>query len=189
MTDTAEGARTGGPIDRLIELSRREFISRTLSVVGWGSFAAVLADGAFETVNFFYPRVVYSPPTTFRIGTPQVFLARDGNPDAYGVVFIDETFKPAERFFIVRAKDRVYALTARCAHLGCTVNWFPGLGIFKCPCHGSHYRSDGTNFAGPAPRPLDRLAISLSATGELVVNTALVYTAERAETDGAYVEL
>ena len=27
---------------------------------------------------------------------------------------------------------------------------------FKCPCHGSGYDSEGVNFEGPAPRPMDR---------------------------------
>ena len=58
-------------------------------------------------------------------------------------------------------------LSARCAHLGCTVNWFGDQRIFKCPCHGSEYHSNGTNFAGPAPRPLDRFRIELSVDGQL----------------------
>lgn len=176
-------------LEQLVELSRREFLSRGISAAGWGSFALVLAAGSLETLRFFFPRVLYEPPSRFRIGTPEAFLSRKGDPNAYGVIFVDERWKPEHRFFVVRASDRVYALTARCAHLGCTVNWFPGLDIFKCPCHGSQYHSDGRNFAGPAPRPLDRMSITLVPSGDLLVDTSVLYRADRFDADGAFVGL
>jgi len=181
--------KTDLALERVLDLTRREFIARGLTAAGWGSFAVVLATGAVETIDFFFPRVLYKPPSTFKIGTPAQFLARSGQADVYGVISIDERFKPEHRFFIVRATDRVYALSARCVHLGCTINWFPGLGIFKCPCHGSEYHSNGTNFAGPAPRPLDRFEISQNVGGELVVDTSTVYGPDRFESDGAFVRL
>src|SRR5512140_1614442 len=162
----------------LAEISRRALLERGLSVLGWGAFATVLGTGALETVSFFYPRVVFRPPSTFRIGAPETFLGSGEHPDTYGVILVDERWKSSQRFFVVRERDRVYALSARCAHLGCTVNWFGDLATFKCPCHGSEYHSDGTNFAGPAPRPLSRLRIELDAEGELVVDTSIVYDPE-----------
>lgn len=180
---------TEAALEQLVELSRREFLARGLTAAGWGSFALVVGAGTLETVRFFFPRVLYQPPSTFRIGTPEAFMARKGEADTYGVIFVDERWKPQHRFFIVRAEDRIYALTARCAHLGCTVNWFGGLNIFKCPCHGSEYHSDGRNFAGPAPRPLDRLRITVGVSGDLVVDTSVVYSVERFDTDGAFVAL
>jgi len=176
-------------LQRVLELSRRELLARGITAAGWGSFAVVLATGAVETLDFFFPRVLYKPPSTFKIGTPAQFLGRTGKADGYGIIFVDERWKPEHRFFIVRASDRIYAISARCVHLGCTINWFPGLGIFKCPCHGSEYRSDGTQFAGPAPRPLDRLRITLNIAGELVVDTSTVYGPERFESDGAFVRI
>ncbi len=174
---------------RLAELTRRELLSKGLTVAGWGTFGAVLGTGAIETIDFFFPRVLFRAPSTFNVGTPDSFLSRDGQPDRFGVIYVDSKWKPAHRFFIVRERDRVYALSARCAHLGCTVNWFPDLRIFKCPCHGSEYHSNGVPFAGPAPRPLDRFRISLAVTGELVVDTSIVYGPERFNVDGAFVRL
>jgi cytochrome b6-f complex iron-sulfur subunit len=176
-------------LQRLVELSRREFLSRGLTVAGWGAFATVLGAGAIETVRFFFPRVLFTPPSRFRVGAPEVFVSRGGEPDAYGVILVDERWKPEHRFFIVRERDRVYALSARCVHLGCTINWFRNVGIFKCPCHGSEYRSNGKHFAGPAPRPLDRFRIVLNVAGELVVDTSIVYGPERFHVDGAFVQL
>jgi len=174
---------------QLLELSRRELIARGLTVAGWGTFATVLGTGAIETVSFFFPRVLFHPPSQFRIGTPDSFARSGEGGDAYGVVFVDDRWKSTQRFFVVRERDRVYAVTARCAHLGCTVNWFADQRIFKCPCHGSEYHSNGVNFAGPAPRPLDHLRIELNVDGQLVVDTSIVYGPERFHIDGAFVRV
>jgi cytochrome b6-f complex iron-sulfur subunit len=176
-------------VSPLVEITRRALLRRGASAVSWGAFAAVLGTGGIETVRFFVPRVVFRPPSTFRIGSPEAFVARGEPADGYGVMLVDERWKSTQRFFVVRERDRIYALSARCAHLGCTVNWFGDLAAFKCPCHGSEYHSDGTNFAGPAPRPLSRLRIELDAEGELVVDTSIVYGPDRFQVDGAFVRV
>lgn len=171
------------------EMSRREFLSRGMTAAGWGGFAVVLGAGAVESIRFFYPRVLFRPPSTFRIGAPDGFLGKGESADTYGVILVDERWKSSERFFVVREPDRIYALSARCVHLGCTINWFGEQRIFKCPCHGSEYHSNGVNFAGPAPRPLDRLRIELNVENQLVVDTGIVYGPERFGVDGAFVRL
>ncbi len=46
---------------------------------------------------------------------------------------------------------------------------------FACPCHGSKYYGDGTNYAGPAPRPLAHYKIEVAPEeGQLVVDTSEV---------------
>jgi cytochrome b6-f complex iron-sulfur subunit len=174
---------------QLAEMTRRRLLSRGLVVAGWGVYAAVVGTGAVETVRFFFPRVRFQPPSTFRVGTPEAFVGSAEGGDVYGVALVDERWKSSQRFFVVRERDRVYALSARCAHLGCTINWFGDLRIFKCPCHGSEYHSNGANFAGPAPRPLDRFRIELNADGQLVVDTAIIYGPERFNVDGAFVRV
>jgi cytochrome b6-f complex iron-sulfur subunit len=133
--------------------------------------------------------VLFRPPSTFRIGTPDGFLGAGESADTDGVILVDERWKSSQRFFVVRERDHVYALSARCAHLGCTVNWFGDLHVFKCPCHGSEYHSNGVHFAGPAPRPLDRFRIELNVDNQLVVDTSIVYGPERFAVDGAFVRL
>jgi cytochrome b6-f complex iron-sulfur subunit len=157
------------------EISRRELLHKSLSIVGWGSLLALTGAGAVETVRFFSPTVVFHPPSTFEVGTIDDF-SFSADPDAYGVVFVEPRWKKEQRFFVVRETSRIYALFARCTHLGCTINWFPGLKIYKCPCHGSQFYSNGVNFAGPAPRPLDRLKIYTNTQGNIVVDTSQVYT-------------
>jgi len=176
-------------IQRLLEMTRREFVSRGLAVGGWSAFAAVLGTSAVETVHFFHPRVLYQPPSTFVIGAADGFASSGLGSDTFGVLLVDDRWKSQHRFIVVRERDRIYALSARCAHLGCTVNWFSDLRIFKCPCHGSEYHSNGVNFAGPAPRPLDRLRITLNLDGQLVVDTSIIYGPSRFDVDGAFVNV
>ena len=75
----------------------------------------------------------------------------------------------------VKTPSRLFVIYARCTHLGCTPDWKQSENKFKCPCHGSGYDSEGVNFEGPAPRPMDRAHIELDATGQIVVDTNRLY--------------
>ncbi len=48
------------------------------------------------------------------------------------------------------------AISSRCVHVGCPVNWVPAAERFICPCHGGVYDIRGVRTGGPPPRPLDR---------------------------------
>jgi len=169
-------------------MTRREILERGLSIIGWGTLFGLTAAGAVETVRFFSPSVVFHPPSTYEIGTINDF-STGGDPDAYGVIHVEPRWKKDHRFFVIRESSRIYALFARCTHLGCTVNWFPGLRIFKCPCHGSQFYSNGVNFAGPAPRPLDRLKIQMNARGNLVVDTSVVVDISEFEKQAVFIRI
>lgn len=63
------------------------------------------------------------------------------------------------------------ALYQVCVHLGCKVPFRNDCNSFKCPCHGSHYNIDGEYLDGPAPRSLDRFAMSFDKNGNVAVDT------------------
>jgi len=92
-----------------------------------------------------------------------------------GVLVIVFLLLAAARIWVVRNSEGVFAIYARCTHLGCTPDWKEGEHKFKCPCHGSGFDSEGINFEGPAPRPMDRARIELAPSGQIVVDTADLY--------------
>jgi cytochrome b6-f complex iron-sulfur subunit len=69
---------------------------------------------------------------------------------------------PQGRFYLACLADGGFlALSRRCTHLGCTVPWDADKGQFACPCHASVFDIRGDVIRSPAPRALDRFAISI----------------------------
>ncbi len=65
------------------------------------------------------------------------------------------------------------ALYQKCPHLGCRVPNCVSSQWFECPCHGSQYNQVGEKRGGPAPRGMDRFAMSVS-DGVLTVDTGTI---------------
>ena len=120
-------------------MTRRSFMG--WMTAGWAAFTATMAFMGTATMRFFFPNVLFEPPTTFEAGLPDEI--QNGE--------VDERFKSSERVWLVRQGSIIYALLAICTHLGCTPNWLPDAQKFKCPCHGSGYYKFGINFEGPTP--------------------------------------
>lgn len=135
---------------------RRRFVMA--SVLG------VLGVNFLMFLRFFFPRALYEPRTQFRIGYPSDF--------GFGV---DTKFQNQYRIWVVRNTEGIFVIYAVCTHLGCTPDWKPSENKFKCPCHGSGYDSEGVNFEGPAPRPMDRAQVELDPEGQIVVDLSHLY--------------
>jgi len=97
-----------------------------------------------------------------------VHLAKDTAFSLHGTTLADQL--DAET--IVKDTDGSYwiGLYQRCVHLGCTVPFRNDCASFKCPCHGSHYHVTGEFLDGPAPRSLDRFALSFNGE-DVVIDT------------------
>lgn len=68
----------------------------------------------------------------------------------------------------------IVALYQKCPHLGCRVPECKSSQWFECPCHGSQYNRVGEKKGGPAPRGMDRFAVSIT-NGVLVIDTGAVF--------------
>ena len=172
-------------------LSRRRFLRRSMLAV-WGLSATASVAGALYML---YPNLAgqfgssltigtkadfpAARPSDFRIGQAGVFyhqeaktyvahLAKDTQFSLQGATLGDQL--AAET--ILKDNDGSYwiALYQRCVHLGCTVPFRDDCVSFKCPCHGSHYNVDGEYLDGPAPRSLDRFALSFQGE-DVVIDT------------------
>lgn len=141
--------------------SRRDFFTR----IGWGGFGVFSLFTLLGFLRSAFPRVLFEPPGRFKAGDPKAYVLGE----------VNEKFKQEFRVWIVSEEAGLYALFAKCTHLGCTPRWLPAENKFKCPCHGSGFYKDGTNFEGPAPRPLDRFEIALGEDGQLVVDKSKIY--------------
>jgi len=161
---------------------------KLLSALGWGSLTIVCGTGAVSTVRFLFPRVLFEPPAYFSIGFPNEFSISD-QADSHGVSLVLLKWKKSHRTWIVLEKGRMYAIFAKCTHLGCTPSWYEEDRTFKCPCHGSQFYSNGVNFAGPAPRPMDRFKISMAEDGQIVVHTDTLFTVKDFDNPYAYLDL
>jgi cytochrome b6-f complex iron-sulfur subunit len=151
---------------------RRSFLGR----LGLGATLAALAGQTFAWVRSLIPNVRYEAPQRYKVGLPSQF--------GEGAKYLDD-----KRVFIFRERNTFYAISASCTHLGCTVKMqrlsqpkkvtvgarvFEEQQEFHCPCHGSRYYGDGTNYAGPAPKPLSYLKLELAPEdGQLVVDSAI----------------
>ena len=58
--------------------------------------------------------------------------------------------------FVLRKSDtEFFALSNKCTHLGCHVNWNSDRNEYICPCHDGLFDIHGKVLGGPPPRPLD----------------------------------
>jgi cytochrome b6-f complex iron-sulfur subunit len=168
----AGGVASVGPENSEVNQSRRRF--------AWAAVAAFLTAWFLAFFRFFLPRTLFEPATNFKIGYPA----------DYGLG-VDTKWQQKYRIWVDRTPDRIFVIYARCTHLGCTPDWKPSENKFKCPCHGSGYDSEGVNFEGPAPRPMDRAKIQIAPDGQILVDVSRLYQWPKGQPsqfndDGAY---
>ncbi|MDP3981825.1 MAG: ubiquinol-cytochrome c reductase iron-sulfur subunit [Chlamydiota bacterium] len=54
-----------------------------------------------------------------------------------------------------------HALSAKCTHLDCTVQYRKDLDVIWCACHNGKYDLSGRNISGPPPKPLEQLEVNV----------------------------
>ncbi len=171
------------PSAAVIETTSDPTVNKMRRRIVWATVAGALTTFFLMFVRFFLPRSILEPSPLFRIGAP--------NDYALGV---DTKWQQQYRIWVTRTSDRLFVIYAVCTHLGCTPDWKASENKFKCPCHGSGYDSEGINFEGPAPRPMDRAKVQLDAEGQIVVDIGTLYKWPKGEKskfddDGAFIRV
>ncbi|MDQ1335420.1 MAG: cytochrome b6-f complex iron-sulfur subunit [Thermodesulfobacteriota bacterium] len=127
-------------------MERRGFIKKGLQWAASLLGASFLAYPAFSFMTFrkaTKKRIVFHPE------------------DQAGAV----TFK--EGVYLIREPNEIFALSAQCTHLGCTLNYDAVSGRFACPCHGSVFTLSGKRISGPARKDLYRVPLTKTASGDI----------------------
>jgi cytochrome b6-f complex iron-sulfur subunit len=165
-------------------VSRRMFLNRatvSLMSAGLGAFAAA------SFVGFLWPTAkggFGQPVVVGKLGDIRDTI-RTGNGFFYASsarTWITEypvdalpkaraVYNPA---VIPGLEQGIIALYQKCPHLGCRVPECATSQWFECPCHGSQYNRVGEKKAGPAPRGMDQFPITVTANGDVIVDTGNV---------------
>jgi len=62
-------------------------------------------------------------------------------------------------FIVFSRQDKIWAVTRRCTHLGCRLNYMEDRELLECPCHQSRFTIEGALLNGPAQKKLSRYAV------------------------------
>lgn len=169
-----------------IGVNRRQFLNRatvTLMSAGLASFAAA------GFVAFLWPTAAPVFGGKVNVGKLNDVLSSirsnsgffySSSARSYVTVYPAEALPKAQGVaeydpVIGGLEAGVMALYQKCPHLGCRVPECKSSQWFECPCHGSQYNRAGEKKTGPAPRGMDHFALTVSATGDVVIDTSVVY--------------
>ena len=170
-----------------VGVTRRQFLNRSsvmLMATGLGTFNAAM-------IAFLWPRPTGGFGSKVKIGTvgsvdeaiasstPAVNFSYFSEAQSYIQPYPTDsaTLDAAETVYSGAVLDAMkagyVALWQKCPHLGCKVPECGSSQWFECPCHGSKYNRVGEKKSGPAPRGMDRFAVTIEE-GNVFVDTGTV---------------
>lgn len=137
---------------------------RKVLQTGWKVGGALLFGAAgYTAYEALSPLATSAAGGVITVGTPSNFASGSATYFAEG------------RFYVVNVKDKFFALSQKCPHLGCKIPFCDSSGRFECACHGSVFDLAGEYITGPSPRGMDRYFMRLK-DGNLVVDTGALVT-------------
>ena len=179
-----------GKFHQRAQSTRRQFL---LLMGGLGALGASIFGGV-ELLKFMFPAATNDAPLQFKTTFTFEDLTGGVTPAGKAVGGAQVRSITADRVSVIVDDAGIYAVYLVCTHLGCTPNYVTdvvsGSGVspsvaqargtrdgteripngWACPCHGSRYFIDSTNFYGPAPRPMDWVDISVAPDGYFVID-------------------
>lgn len=148
-------------------LGRRDLLARATL---W-SLATSMLGGAWLGLRTLWPRA----------GRASAVRLEAGRPADYAVGQMGDAMLRDHWVWVVRTAEGFIALSARCTHLGCRLRHDTAGKRLACNCHGSTFTLDGQVQRGPAARDLERVFITLSSDGQLLVDPSVRYRREFGE--------
>lgn len=138
-----------GKNQRALHITRRMFLQLGFWVTGiastWGIFRFLSYEAPGEKLL-----------SSITLDDPSVYLRGTA------------LFVPEVKAWLVRDDSGLYAVSATCTHLGCSVNGEDDR--FVCPCHGSEFDLSGKVLQGPATSALVHYEVSLSEDGRVIID-------------------
>jgi cytochrome b6-f complex iron-sulfur subunit len=133
--------------------SRRDFLKAAIGI--WGVLCATPVLGMV---------LQYITPVTAKGSVRETVLVGQSGDFAQGTVKIVRVNKDPV-LLIHTPAGQFRALSARCTHLGCVVQYQESPAPhFGCNCHGSQFDMNGTNISGPAPKPLPPYRVTMTGS-------------------------
>lgn len=120
-------------------LTRRIFLFGSWSWLRWGA-GALLLYPVFRFLGYRAPRQPRSVKVHKVVPAGGFVLEHDF------VLFVD--------------KNGPWAVSRKCTHLGCRLNYQEKEEVLLCPCHHSRFSKDGTRLGGPAQKNLPRFPVT-----------------------------
>jgi cytochrome b6-f complex iron-sulfur subunit len=157
-------------------VSRREFFRRSLLA----SLGLFTAEFGLASLGFIWPNLRGGFGSVIDLGLSPDDVKSQIQSDRLPFYF------GAGRFYLINydgaeetdvyeglVGEGIMALYQKCVHLGCRVPFCQQSQWFECPCHGSKYNRAGEYRDGPAPRGMDRFAVTVR-NGTVQVDTSAV---------------
>jgi cytochrome b6-f complex iron-sulfur subunit len=173
------------PDPEVIGVSRRQFFNRatvTLMSAGLGGFGAAVIGFLWKGAEGGFGSKINAGKLTDIVAGIRSNKGFLYVPEARAWVteYPKESLAKAQPVYSAQApvfagmSAGIVALYQKCPHLGCRVPTCATSQWFECPCHGSQFNRVGEKKGGPAPRGMDRFAVSIN-NGNVVIDTGAVF--------------
>ena len=119
-------------------VTRRNFLAGSWSWLRWAAGALLL----YPVLRF----IGYRAPKQPRVVKVDKVVPLGG-------------FATEHDFVLFVGKNGPWAVSRKCTHLGCRLNFEDKEGILLCPCHHSRFSKEGVRLSGPAQKNLPRFQV------------------------------
>ncbi len=138
-------------------MSRREFVSIVTAAAGtvMGALIGIPAIGyliapALQKVSA-DAWIPAGPVANYAVGIPTLFNFNRTKVNGW-----EKTVNSYGVYIIQQQDGSIVALSNKCTHLSCRVNWKVDAAAYVCPCHDAYFDINGGIIKGPQPRALDK---------------------------------